>query len=197
MNVRTFILAIVALNLFAPIFLVSSNAADIVLRGQPGQPDVVIHYDLNVEVIYPSEDTAQLLVLRGKNIEARSAPFGFYPHANYGATWVEAIEFTSSSAFTVNFRTRGTCGPSIYNYNFAKRNGRWVVSGLERTESQCSAEDGFIVDGWHKSYNYLSKKVKSVTFDENGRHPKTVVESKEFPVFLLTEFEALDSRYEP
>ena len=179
--------------------------AGLAIAGMPGAVDdieklstskppvVAVGHDLSVAVIFPSENTAQLVVFRHNKEEARSSPFELVSSANYGAAWVEQVELKSASSFSVYMRTRQTCGPGIYDYSFAHRNGSWVVSGLERSESECSGEG--VAPAWRKSYNYLTGRVETVQF-RNERQRTTGKPKGNFLPHSLAEFEALSTRYE-
>ena len=155
-------------------------------------PHVANAHGLSVAVVFPTEGIAQLIVLRSDSVEARSAAFEFTQTANYGAASVEQIKISSSSTFALSIRTRLVCGPGVYDYYFAQHRGRWVVSGLEREEGECSGDS--VVPAWSKSYNYLTGKTESVAF-QNGRRNK-VTKQSQFPVFELRKFEAFGAAYE-
>lgn len=189
---RTINLLFVAL-FFAPSVVEAFNAnAEFEQLSRAQSPVVAEGHSLSVAVIFPKENTAQLIVLQNQKTEVRSSAFEFHLTANYGGAWVEQIAVKSSSQFTVHMRTRQTCGPGVYDYIFAQRNGRWVVSGLERSESKCS-DDG-IVPSWRKSYNFLNGITESVVF-ENGRR-KVASRQGQVSEFALSEFVALDSKYQ-
>ncbi len=144
-------------------------------------------------VVFPSEDAAQVLVFRGATVEARSAAFEFPRVANYGAAWVETIDVPSNSRFTIHMRTRQTCGPGTYDYHFAERRDAWVVSGLDRGESECS--DAGIVPSSKASYDFLTGRILT-TAERRGARPKRSTLKHPFPGFPLASFEAFASRYE-
>lgn len=156
-------------------------------------PVVASRAELSVVVVFPSDDIAQVLVFRGATVEERSAAFEFPRVANYGAAWVETIDVPSTSRFTIHMRTRQTCGPGIYDYHFAERRDAWVVSGLDRGESECS--DAGIVPSSSASYDFLTGHIVT-TAERRGAHPKRSTLQHSFPVFPLTSFEAFANRYE-
>ena len=156
-------------------------------------PVVASRAELSVVVVFPTEDAAQVLVFRGATVEARSATFEFPRVANYGAGWVETIDVPSTSRFTIHMRTRQTCGPGLYDYHFAERRDAWVVSGLDRGESECS--DAGIVPSSKASYDFLTGQIVT-TAERRGAHPKQSTLQHPFPEFPLASFEAFASRYE-
>lgn len=191
MHELTHILTSLILNL-----LTSAVSGERALLDQhsPAKPPVRADaHGLSVAIVFPSKDTAQLLVLRDEAHEAQSAVFAFPSVATFGAAWVEQIEVKSSSSFIARIRTRQTCGPGVYDYSFVQQSNRWIVSSLEREESACS-DDG-IVRAWKKSYDFIGNRVISVTF-RNGIPRESVTRLNKFTQFSLVKFQALDTRYE-
>ena len=84
-------------------------------------------------------------------------------------------------------------GPGIYDYYFAERRHAWVVSGLDRGESECS--DAGIVPSSSASYDFLTGHIVT-TAESRGAHPKHSMLQHSFPVFPLISFEAFANRYE-
>lgn len=167
--------------------------AELEALGPAARPVLSIHNELSVAAVFPTKDTAQLLVFRGASVSSRSAAFEFPLVANYGAAWVEMIVIPSTSRFTIHMRTKGTCGPSIYDYRFARRGEAWVVSGLERAESECS--EAGIVPSSQASYNFLTGTIVRSEF-RRGALAKHVTTRHVFPAFPFESFEAFASRYE-
>lgn len=150
--------------------------------------------DASIAVVFPTEESAQLVVLSAAAIAVQSARFDFFPNANYGAMWIDAIEGRGTAGFVVKIRTRQTCGAGVYDYRFARRGGVWVVSGLDRAESKCS--DAGILPAWHKSINFLGGRIRFTQYVD-GQPQKVVSQTKAFPSFPLVDFKAIDARYEP
>ena len=107
---------------------------------------------------------------------------------------MEFIDIPSTCRFTINIRTRQTCGPGIYDYRFAQRRQEWVVSGLDRAESECS--EAGIVPSSRASYDFLTGTVMRTSTGKDG-HQKHSASHHAFPTFPLASFEAFSSRYEP
>jgi hypothetical protein len=167
--------------------------ADLESLSAAARPVVATRAGLTVAVVFPAENTAQLLVFRAATLEASSAPFEFPLVANYGAAWVEIIDIPTTSRFTLHMRTRQTCGPGLYDYRFAQRRDMWLVSGLDRAESECS--EAGIVPSWKASYDFLTGAIVRTDVDRKA-HVKVTKARHAFPAFPLTSFEAFASRYE-
>lgn len=82
------------------LWLVGASAADThLLKLSPARdPAIGEGHGLAVAVIFPSESTAQLVVLAQQAKEVRSQQFEFAAAANYGAVWGKEIEIKSSSS---------------------------------------------------------------------------------------------------
>lgn len=158
------------------------------------RPVLATHAELSVAVIFPSENTAQLLVFRGASIDARSVTFEFPLVANYGAARVEMIDIPSTSRFTIHMRTRQTCGPGVFDYRFAERGQTWVVSGLDRLEHECSAAG--ITLSSKASYDFLKGTIVRTELRQRV-HQGHSTTHQAFTAFPLASFEAFASRYEP
>lgn len=156
-------------------------------------PVVARDHGLAVATIFVAPHSAQLMVYRGDKEEARSPVFEFTMASNYGAAWVEQVKVLSPSRFLVAMRTRQTCGPEVYNYFFARMKGHWVLTRLDREQSQCS--DAGIVPALNTTYDYIAGTAKSTKFN-SGAPEKAVVHRRRFEVTPLTEFNALDEKYE-
>jgi hypothetical protein len=148
-----------------------------------------------VAVVFPRSDAAQVVFLRNGKVKAGSAEFEFPMEANYGAAWVEQIKVQSQTAFTLDVRARGTCGPGVYNYSFSRIEGVWRLASLERKETKCSETDNTIVQDWEKRYDYLKGRIMSTTF-KNDHPGRPVIKRKQFPVFTLAKFVPFSEVYE-
>jgi hypothetical protein len=157
------------------------------------QPVISEAHGISAAAIFPTHDSARIVVSVGATGEVSSPAFDFPSIANYGAAWVARIEIKSSAAFTVLIRVRQTCGPGIYDYTFAKQGNSWLLARLDREESQCT--DAGILPDWKRSYNYLRGTVVSTKF-QKSRALKPTTKPRALKVVPLTEFRALDARHE-
>jgi hypothetical protein len=172
---------------------VSGSDADFLKLSSTRDPVVGQGHGLAIAVVFPDESTAQLVVRAPHAKEVHSQRFEIAADANYGGVWIEQIEVKSHSRFVVYVRARATCGPSVYDYVFYKREDRWLIGGLERGETICSA--GGIAPFWKKSYNFLAGRTETTKFDRGARR-KSARSSRTFPPFPLEEWEPLASKYE-
>ena len=178
----------------SPVGVAAPGLAQLEALSPAAPPILATRAELSVAVVFPSEQTAQVLVFRGASVEARSAAFEFPLVANYGAAWVDTIDIPSMSRFTIRMRTRQTCGPWVYNYRFAERREAWVVSGLDRVENECSKAG--IAQSSKASYDFLKGTIVRTEIRRRAPQEHSTTHHV-FTAFPLASFEAFASRYEP
>lgn len=153
--------------------------------------------DTSFAVIFPTDNTATLLVLNSAQgasmrVIAQSKAFGFYPKANFGATWINELVSKHKDKFSLELSYRGTCGPTVNKHHFALRRGLWMTVGLDKTTFKC-ADDGIVQDRT-STENFLTGIIETIDF-KNDKPQRTVRTASKRKPFPLTQFPPNTSEY--
>jgi hypothetical protein len=153
--------------------------------------------DTSFAIIFPADNIATLMVLNNAqsasmHVIAQSKAFGFYPNANFGATWINELVSKPKDKFSLELSYRGTCGPTVNKHHFALRRGLWMTVGLDKTTFKCT-DDG-IVRYRTSTENFLTGIIETIDF-KNDKPQQTVRTASKRKPFPLTQFPPNTAEY--